>query len=403
VEEYFSVVDVINNCYKKMLEIGKCREVFRPENNQVPELISATLRDEFLKAKKNIDRRYTRYEQTKAPMLKISCIAEFIPSPKNYPENTFRPTNRMIMVNEQILEHEFNTNNLNIVKCETCMECRILVNVKEDQSIYTCKKCQNRKDPRYFLRNNLHPVWYEMDIDGKYAKDLDGNRIPHFDRPIELMRLSTAEQLLIRRCANYVPSVHLSNGTFALKGHCVTFPQDISDMCNDLPLWKEAIVVFIRYIGNKDTSAVYPKSLRVNRRNVLEALVWLKKHNPFYADVRINEANLDWMNNEEEVNIGTNATVLHAKYSKRYNVIAGKLEHVSVAHKIDERINDTGGNVEDNQCDMEIATMHANQNDPLPKGANADIIKTFIGIANETDQSSKIMNFPPIDHGSPMW
>ena len=174
-------------------------------------------------------------------------------------------------------------------------------------------------------------------------------------------------------------------------------------MCNDLPLWKEAIIVFICYIGNKDTSAVYPKSLCVNRRNVLEALVWLKKHNPFYADVRINEANLDWMNNEEEVNIGTNATVLHAKYSKRYNVIAGKLEHVLVAHKIDERINDTGGNVEDNQCDMEIATMHANQNDPLPKGANADIIKTFIGIANETDQSSKIMNFPPIDHGSPMW
>ncbi len=58
-------------------------------------------------------------------------------------------------------------------------------------------------------------------------------------------------------------------------------------------------------IGNKDTSAVYPKSLHVNRRNVLEALVWLKKHNPFYADVRINEANLDWMNNEEKVNIGT--------------------------------------------------------------------------------------------------
>ncbi len=61
VEEYFSVVDVINNCYKKILEIGKCREVFRPENNQVPELISATSRDEFLKAKKNIDRQYTRY------------------------------------------------------------------------------------------------------------------------------------------------------------------------------------------------------------------------------------------------------------------------------------------------------------------------------------------------------
>ncbi len=74
-----------------------------------------------------------------------------------------------------------------------------------------------------------------------------------------------------------------------------------------------------------------------------------------------------------------------------------------MAHKIDERINDTGGNVEDNQCDMQIGTMHANQNDPLPKSANADIIQTFIGLANETDQSSTIMNFPPIDHGSPMW
>jgi hypothetical protein len=29
-----------------------------------------------------------------------------------------------------------------------------------------------------------------------------------------------------------VPSIHLSNGTFALKGHCVTFPQDITKMCN---------------------------------------------------------------------------------------------------------------------------------------------------------------------------
>ncbi len=58
-----------------------------------------------------------------------------------------------------------------------------------------------------------------------------------------------AEKLLIRRCANFVPSIHLSIGTFALKGHCVTFPQDITEMCNELPLRKEAVVVFIRYIG----------------------------------------------------------------------------------------------------------------------------------------------------------
>ncbi len=102
--------------------------------------------------------------------------------------------------------------------------------------------------------------------------------MPHFERPVELTRLSMAEKFLIWRCSNYVPSVHLSNGTFALKGHCVTFLQDISAMCNELPLCKETMVVFIQYIGNKDTSAVYPKSLCVNRKNVLETLLWLKKH-----------------------------------------------------------------------------------------------------------------------------
>jgi hypothetical protein len=112
-----------------------------------------------------------------------------------------------------------------------------------------------------------------------------------------------AEKLLIQRYANFVPSIHLSNGTFALNGHCITFSQDITEMCNELPLRKEAVVVFIRYIGNKDTSAVYSKSLRVNKQNVLEALLWLKKHNAHYASITINDSNLDWMNGQNEVNI----------------------------------------------------------------------------------------------------
>jgi hypothetical protein len=93
----------------------------------------------------------------------------------------------------------------------------------------------------YFLKNNLHPVWYEVLDYGEFIRDKDGNRVPNFERPVELTRLSMAEKFLIWRCSNYVPSVHLSNGTFALKGHCVTFPQDISAMCNKLPLCKETM------------------------------------------------------------------------------------------------------------------------------------------------------------------
>jgi hypothetical protein len=247
-----------------------------------------------------------------APKLTISIDVELVPDPRKYTNSgQAMPTAREIIVKEQLIEHEFVTNNLNIKKCNTCLECHMEKDVMMKQDSYTCKKCKDRNDPNHFIRNNMHPIWYEIEDDGTFRMDSFDKRIPRFDRPHELLRLSMAEKLLIRRCANFVPSIHLSNGTFALKGHCVTFPQDITDMCNELPLRKEAVVVFIRYIGNKDSSAVYPKSLRVNRQNVLEALLWLKKHNPHYADITINESNLDWMNGRNEANIGTQASILN--------------------------------------------------------------------------------------------
>ncbi len=150
---------------------------------------------------------------------------------------------------EEILQHEFYTNNIYVIKREICLELQILdKQVKQRKEPHTCQKYQNRKDPTYFLRNNLHPVWYEVSNSGEFIPDKDGNKVPNFERPVELTRLSMAEKFLIRRCSNYVPSVHLSNGTFALKGHCVTFLQDISAMCNELPLCQETMVVFIWYI-----------------------------------------------------------------------------------------------------------------------------------------------------------
>jgi hypothetical protein len=91
-------------------------------------------------------------------------------------------------------------------------------------------------------------------------------------------------------------------------------------MCNELPLCKETMVVFIWYLGNKDTCAVYPKSLRAKGKNVLEALIWLKKHNPHYSDISIRENNLDWMQGEEEVSIATNAEKFQTKTQSRYKL-----------------------------------------------------------------------------------
>jgi len=38
----------------------------------------------------------------------------------------------------------------------------------------------------------------------------------------------------------------------------------------------------------------------------------------------------------------------------------------------------------------------------LPTGSDAEIMKTFVEIAKKTGQLSEIMNFPPIDHDSPI-
>ncbi len=108
--------------------------------------------------------------------------------------------------------------------------------------------------------------------------------------------------------------------------------------------------------------------------------------------------------------IATNALELKTKNSKQFKIIAGESEYVSSAHNTglgelqnitdDYEYNSKTTKVhKDNDCtDIDISTMHANQSDPLSKGTSADIIKSFIDIAQTTDQATKIMNFPPIMH-----
>jgi hypothetical protein len=59
----------------------------------------------------------------------------------------------------------------------------------------------------------------------------------------------------------------------------------------------------------------------VNRKNVLEALLWLKKHNLF-SDVSIREDNLEWMQGEDEVLIASNKEKYKTKNSKQFQIIA---------------------------------------------------------------------------------
>jgi hypothetical protein len=40
-KDHFQVIDAINDCYKKILEIGKCNELFRPDHGGLPDILIA--------------------------------------------------------------------------------------------------------------------------------------------------------------------------------------------------------------------------------------------------------------------------------------------------------------------------------------------------------------------------
>ena len=395
-DEYYAVIASINRCYRNMLKIGKAHDAFRKAKENVTNMLHAKTKAEFVKAERNISYRYDRHIKAGNAVLEnFKLRTELIPDPRKYQNHRRRkiPTRRETMVNEQILTFEQYLSTLNVHKCSMCLECNIEeMPVKEDVT-YVCKSCKDRKDPTFFLDNNLHPVWYLVNDAGERVQDENGKDMVQYHIPTELSSLTMSEKLLIRRCANFVPCVHLKNGVYGIKGHCIAYPQDITEMCNELPLRKESILTFIRNIGNKETDALFPTSLRVNKKRVIDALHWLKKHNQFYKDIIIKEENFDWMNGKDEVSIAREAVDLKVSHTINSKKKEDEEEYVSRCHNN----SDTGDGT-----DIHMSAVHANIKQNVPTGRQAQPIKEFIEIAKETDQTSKVMKFPPIDHDSPI-
>ena len=122
--------------------------------------------------------------------------------------------------------------------CSQSRECHIESKAVIDKLMYECKSCKKRAEPDYYIKNNLHPVWYLVDDDSSYILDKNGGKVVQYHIPDKLACLTMYEKSLIRCCANFIPSVHLKHGIFGLNDHCVTFPQDISKICEVLPLQK---------------------------------------------------------------------------------------------------------------------------------------------------------------------
>jgi hypothetical protein len=103
------------------------------------------------------------------------------------------------------------------------------------------------------------------------------------------------------------------------------------------------------------------------------------------------------MKDKDKANIGQEGTILSKKRTQRYKVLTTQEEMVSNAHSRMD-FSDCAGNT----CDIEIGAMHPNVDNSLPNAHNTKIIQSLIDIAKNTDQLSKIMNFPSIDHDNPV-
>ncbi len=100
-KEYFGVIEAVNECYKKMLKIGKCKEVFQRVDGNQCELLTAKSKKDFLNAKKNILLRYSRSVNSGAPKLTISIDVELAPDPRKFTNSgQAMPTEREIIVNQ---------------------------------------------------------------------------------------------------------------------------------------------------------------------------------------------------------------------------------------------------------------------------------------------------------------
>ena len=181
--DYFNAIDKINEMYRKMLTIGKAKKVFR---DKVCPMMTAKTKDEFNKARRSLNKKYWNYTKTtKATLPKISADVAFVPDPRKYRGTPGQrlPTLREIIAKERILEFEHYMETLNMFMCSMCKECNIESNAVTDKLMYECKSCQKWDDPNYYIKNNLHPIWYLVDDDGNYVRDENGDKYVQYHIP----------------------------------------------------------------------------------------------------------------------------------------------------------------------------------------------------------------------------
>ena len=293
---------------------------------------------------------------------------------------------------KNILAFERKMININLLHCPTCHGLSLNPKMKNDGTCDDCSQEQKYHSrhkkgklafqdmKRFYLDNEMLPVWYETD---------DSNRQnPHYELPDELIGLSFAEQMLIQKLSVYIPVFHLKNGNTAIRGHCCCFIQDITSVCRDLPRKTLDIVKVIRYQKRDDSTQI--TNLKVRRKKVLDALYWLKEHNKYYKDININQENLDWMDNEQECEL--NASIINEIKIDIDNKEGSKNnEQEKVENTVSENQTETTNN------DISIEVTQQRESVPFSSTKAHELVDELNEELNKKDFGISPLKFPTVN------
>ena len=143
-----------------------------------------------------------------------------------------------------------------------------------------------------------HECWLAISK-GKISKFSPANGMWIGDVPAQLNGLTIPEQKLISlyRHNSCIIKLHSpwhspSTAQPALKGNCITFPQNLSNIATSLPLSPAELSSSIKiiFVGSSIPSRHHlRKILTVRRQRVLDALVWLKENNVLYGHISLDK------------------------------------------------------------------------------------------------------------------
>ena len=191
---------------------------------------------------------------------------------------------------QQLFEFEETMFNIHPKHCSICHQRRLNMVVKDG----ICSRCRGESFRNKFTHDNhALPVWVDSET-GQV----------HYELPRELKDLSIAEKLLIQKISPLVPVIHVKNGVLACRGHCCSFFQDISTICNVFPKLPSEITM-VKVIRTSTTKGgdIVDRAFTVNKQKVLSALYWLKKHNHEYRNITIQTSRFDWMKENTECSL----------------------------------------------------------------------------------------------------